>query len=405
MYVVSKNNTIHIPLFNYTNSICYYIVVIQKLHASPTLSKLMNNSGLTMNNTNGETLANNSGETLANNSGLTTMNNNGETLMNNNGEELSFITIDNHQPLSTIDNHQPLSTNNNHQLSYLLLSPLKVYSKITESNTVEIYNEMRKVICEFFDKYVSSEMVNGFMPMNLLLYYFLPAIHQLFPSEFRTIVNELYINPLDFPEYMYESTPLFKNNEHQRMMSEMYQVMKNNNRHPSMNNNNEQPSMNNNDEHSSMVVDFMEIYTIDNSVSGHVVSLIKDINNKFQIIDDQFHVVEFNNYYKLYYHKIVKLKIINIDAESIAMINAGLSNGIFRSSLRSYTLDNSDKFKRVSLGEKFNDFTYSTLKGGNKVANYYLIIFYIVFSLLLIIVVIISYFYQSPTTTMINVHK
>ena len=321
MIITGINGINFIPLHNYTNSVCYLLVTLHKLHSSTTLNSLLKSVN-----------------------------------------ELDGI----------VD---------------ALMRPLIVYSKLTSTNSEEIYEETRKAIANLYDNFASTNMTKGYTHVHMLICYYLPVIFKLFPNEFVNIVNEIYVQSINLSKYNFEykasitgRDAFFKHPEHRNQMYEMYCKLCDN--HSVIRSNN-----------STMVCDAIVLEIIDNNINGHVVALINGNNNKFYILDDQFHGIDLEEYYKMYVNKIVKLRIENIDEKSLGKINDILKpyDTKFTIRLRSTVLDNSDKFEVVHSDDKFNDITYTKIKdkyritgGGQPTMNLFWII------LLLIIIMILA---------------
>jgi len=336
-YIVSKNNTIHIPLNNNKNVICYMIVTLQKLHCSPTLNTL-----------------------------------------------LQIINM------NSLDN-----------LSRILLEPLIIYSKINIDNLDETYKQLSDYLNNMYNNYVSENMVNGYTQNIMLLGYYLPLINHHFKYSFQNIINEIFLLPTEFSssnqdirEHLIgEDTRFFKSLELGEQMLKYYDKMFD-----------DRSKIIKSDENYEMVCEPLEIYTLDNNKGGHVVVLMKTNENKLYVIDDQIHLTEFIDYYKLYIDKLIKLVLINIDPKTHGELNHLLSpyKSSFDIRLRRFVLDNSDKFEKIHVDDEFNSFTYKKLKdkyritGGNTNNLLLSILFWTTFILIVLLLIIVLLFRFPP---------
>lgn len=167
-HVRSINNTLHIALFNYDNSFCHHIAVMQRLHSSPTLNHLC------------------------------------QTLHD----------VDDEYVRDLIKPVQIYSTYTGE-----------------DGQDLAIYTALKEYYTYFVNKYVSSVGMYGYIPMNVLVYIMLPVIYDLFPSDFETIISELHMDKIDFNNIDYVikdiifSSNAFLRTKYQQKQYQLYSAM------------------------------------------------------------------------------------------------------------------------------------------------------------------------------------
>ena len=265
--VKSINNTKHIALFNYDNSMCYHISILQRLHSSPTLNK-----------------------------------------------ECSRLKL----------NEQTVDKNN---ICEILMLPVKIYSEIDDSNDSLIYARIKDYFNWFVPNYVSNGGRHGYAPNTLFIYFILPIIYKYFPTKFKSIIEELHVNKINFNNIDYvcddiilnEENTFLKNAEDRNVILDCYKIMINN-----------LPAK---IDRYGFVSAALEIFPNKDKTGGHAVTLIKGISNidiengidtieKFYIIDDQNSISELSDYYNLRKEKLFEITIRDIDEITIVNINA-----------------------------------------------------------------------------------
>ena len=254
--VRSINNTLHIALFNYENSFCHHIAVLQRLHSSPTLNKLLNKY-----------------------------------------ENIHDISND----------------------SYIIdmIYPVHLYAKYkgNDDEELQLYTNMKKYYSYFVQKYVSSVGMNGYLPLNVLVYIFMPVIYNIFPNDFQTIISELHMDKIDFNTIEYvvkdiilnESNAFFKN-EFTQKQYDLYKVMI--------------KELPNKFIKKQFVSAVLEVFPNKDKTGGHAITLIKSIDNSFYIIDDQNSISKLEDYYTLRKSRLYSISVRDIDEITIANINA-----------------------------------------------------------------------------------
>lgn len=145
-YIISKTGTMHIGLFNYNNSFCHHISVLQRLHSSSILNNLLRK------------------------------------------DIKSTLT----------------------EVQYELLKPLIIYSKITKKNHGETYIELKEYFEEFVPKYVNENSLHGYNVGFILIYYYCPLIYLAFPTRYFDILSELHIDPINFNSSTYVIEDIYK---------------------------------------------------------------------------------------------------------------------------------------------------------------------------------------------------
>lgn len=263
----SINNTKHVALFNYDNSMCYHISVLQRLHSSPTLN-----------------------------------------------EECLKLKLDE----GTIDDRN---------ICEVLMLPIKIYSEIDDSNDAIIYTRIKEYFNWFVPKYVSNGGRHGYAPNTLFVYFMLPVIYKCFPNKFKSIIEELHVNKINFNNIDYvcddiilnEENTFLKNDDDRKIILDCYKTMIEN-----------LPSK---IDRCDFVSAVLEIFPNKDKTGGHAVTLIKGRSNietqnnmnafeNFYIIDDQNSISKLSDYYNSRKEKLYEISIRDIDEITIANINA-----------------------------------------------------------------------------------
>lgn len=163
-YIKSINNTYHIALYNYENSLCYHVSVVQILHTSPTLNKLL------------------------------------ETINSINNEYINDIL----KPLIIYNKYIP------------------------DDNELSIYEQIKDYYKYFVNKYLTKGYIDGYSAINVLVYIFIPAIYFLFPNDIYNILSEIHINPIHFNniEYVIKNIILTDNYFIEPYCNEQYNLYK-----------------------------------------------------------------------------------------------------------------------------------------------------------------------------------
>ena len=172
-YLLDRNGTMYIGLHNHYNHYCYYITVIQRLHSSPTLNKMLNNG---------------------------------------------------------LNNMIGGSSEPDADISKRIMSQLQIYSKITPENYENIYNQANENLKSVISQVFSPEMNNGGDPNAVLTYLFLPIIYHYTKNlnEFKQIIKELNVNPLHFNPLTYVNKNSFnftKNEDFNKQLNKWYEDM------------------------------------------------------------------------------------------------------------------------------------------------------------------------------------
>ena len=267
--LISVNNTKHIALFNYDNSMCYHISILQRLHSSPTLN------------------------------------------------ELCFRLNINEQ---TIDKNNILE---------VLMLPVKIYSEINDSNDLVIYTRIKEYFKWFVPNYVSIVGRHGYAPNNLFIYFILPVIYHYFPNEFKIIIEELHVSKINFNNIDYvcddvilnDENTFLENIEYRNIILNCYKQMINN-----------LPNKIDRHNFVSAILEIFpnKDRTGGHAVTlilGRTNLEIENFSNNFDdfyVIDDQNTISKLSDYYNLRKEKLYEISIRDIDEITIANINAVL---------------------------------------------------------------------------------
>ena len=263
----SINNTKHIALFNYDNSMCYHISVLQRLHSSPTLNK---------------------------------------------------------ECLKLKLNEQLVDKRN---ICEVLMLPIKIYSEIDDSNESLIYTRIKEYFNWFVPNYVSNCGRHGYAPNALFIYFILPVIYKYFPDKFKNIIEELHVNKINFNNIDYvcsdvilnEKNTFLKNDNDRKIILECYKTMIEN--IPSKIDRccfvsailEIFPNKDKTGGHAVTLIKGRSNIEIQNSI---------DSFENFYIIDDQNSISKLSDYYNLRKEKLYEISIRDIDEITIANINA-----------------------------------------------------------------------------------
>ena len=143
-YVISNTNTVHISISNYDNHFCYWVSILQRLHTSPTLNKLV------------------------------------KSIQPDEGSV--FYTL--MKPVQIYANIDLNASDTNEQLP-------------NSGNTLSIYQQLINYFNETIPNFVHQKAQNGYIPWMLMIFFYCPAIYYYFPNDFLQIVNEIHINRID----------------------------------------------------------------------------------------------------------------------------------------------------------------------------------------------------------------
>lgn len=260
--IVSVNNTKHIALYNYDNSMCYHISVIQRLHSSPTLNKLCQSLDL---------------------------------------------------------NEKNLDKNN---INQVLMLPIKIYSEIDKGgNDSDIYTRIKEYFNWFVPNYVSNRGRHGYAPNILFIYFLLPVINKYFPNDFKTIIEELHISKINFNNIDYvcndtilnEENTFLRDEEDRKEILEQYREMINN-----------LPKKYDRGRFVSAILEIYpnKDKTGGHAITLIRGKNTNDELNNFYIIDDQNSISKLADYYNFRKEKLYEISIRDIDEITMANINA-----------------------------------------------------------------------------------
>ena len=294
--ITSTNGTKHICLYNYDNSFCYHISVLQRCHSSSTLNKLL---------------------------------------------------------LKLNINESNIDKNN---IFEILILPLCIYAELNTFNDLEIYTRVKEYFKWFVPEYVSINARHGYAPNNLLIYFILPVINKYFPNEFKEILEEMHINKIDFNNVDYVCEDIIINNEntfllkteHRHNILDIYKEMMKNipqkiDRHQFVSSTLELfPNKDRTGGHAvTLIKGSANTHddTHDDKLQGGKLDNIDTM--VYYVIDDQNSISELSDYYNLRKEKIYEISVRDIDEFTIADINEFLH--------AKCNIDSSCKFsKRVS---------------------------------------------------------
>lgn len=155
----------------------------------------------------------------------------------------------------------------------------------------------------------------------------LPVIYKYFPTKFKSIIEELHVNKINFNNIDYvcddiilnEENTFLRNTEDRNIILDCYKNMINN--------------LLAKIDRCDFVSAVLEIFPNKDKTGGHAVTLIKGISNidiengidtigKFYIIDDQNSISELSDYYNSRKEKLFEITIRDIDEITIVNINA-----------------------------------------------------------------------------------
>lgn len=267
--VQSINGTWHIALYNYENSFCHHIATLQRLHSSPTLNRLLRNTTL---------------------------------------PDDDYIRM--------------------------IIEPVRIYASyvgsigggaslgisggdnsLLSSPTEEmIYNQMKDYYTTFVNDYVSSVGRNGYSPMYVLIYLFVPVVWTLFPDDFEAIISELHIDKINFlnveatvKDIITGPSAFLQERfvEHQyELYTKMIEVLPTE-FHPK-----------------HFVSTVMEVFPNREHKGGHAITLLRGMDENFYVIDDQNSISKLEDYYMLRESRLYSITLRDIDEITVANINA-----------------------------------------------------------------------------------
>lgn len=286
LYIIDKNNTPYIGLNNHKNSFCHYIVVLQRLHSSQTLTKEIDNY-----------FSNNNYSQII--SQL-------KQIIDNPENCLEFIN-NSLKPLYEYSKLKPINT------TQTVVTTDKTID--TSNPEYQVYNNIKQQLENFFQKYVSSNGYNGYISKYNLIYFFIPIIYLLFKNSFQQIINELQVHSSNFvinssTVFDILMTDSFFNSPYNKYTYELFNYF--------INNSNEWKSLQN---ISNFIITYIDVYPNAESTGGHALNLIKGKDNNYYIIDDQNYISPLEEYYKQRVTNLYQLAIYDISTNDLSKIN------------------------------------------------------------------------------------
>lgn len=294
----SDNNTLHIPLYNHNNAYCFHVSVLQRLHSSPSLNRLLRDTA--------------------------------------NDQQNDIVDI--------------------------LLYPAEVYASLDNGNTDYVYEEIRNYFPSFESQFVHDESKDGYFPETLLVFTYLPCIWKRCDRNrdlFTQIVNELNIDRINIYDTEVSIDDAYSRDSYLRLeysaiLRDLYTDMLENIKGITFD--------------GKWVCGTFEIFPNKDHNGGHAVTLISS-GGTFYVIDDQKYITPLNEYYKLREERIYSITIRDIDAVTLARINAILqTNQILESKFASrvsrYEFNLSNKFTSISDNDILKTAITQTFNGG-----------------------------------------
>ena len=374
--ISSVNKTNHIALYNYNNSFCFHISVLQKLHTSPTLNLVMshvyrqqlNQFFLAAESTNRYIK---SVQDLPDMLSIESFKRSVVQLIPNEPLQHTILTQflypvylysvwDYLQSTPTL--HAYIDAN---RLNKCQKCPLFTDFSLKISD-FDLYTRMKQYFDAFVPNFVKQSARNGYYPQQLLIYYMLPCVHAFTnafersqsnttsePIFFLNILSELHIERINFKqiEYVYadeitgESSYLDDVNYRNTVYTLYSQMMKNIPESYDM-----QP----------FVAATLEVFPNKDKTGGHAITLIKcrdtcsgtdqcEYTDCYYIIDDHNCISTLEDYYSNRSARLYEIVIREIDPVNIANINRILrsrcsSDTSFSNRVTRYVLNFEHKF-------------------------------------------------------------
>lgn len=316
-YVRSNNDTYHIPLHNHNNKFCHHIAVIQRIHTSQTLNRLLRN------------------------------------LVDNHAEGTIFPDI-----RSICDSKLVNDT-------VLPLLIYALYDKIIDEKqhnivdvNIALYDKFKVYYEKFVDEYVSEKGRDGYFSRYDLYFLFMPCIYELFPDDFVGILCELHCDLFNFNREESTVNDIIKGQEgflKEEYVEEMYDLYMNMVRNL--------PEKIHKRDFCSAV---LEVHPNSGVYGAHAIVMILGKDGTFYIIDDSNSIFTLEGYYSDRQEKVYSISIRDIDSNTIAKINAILhakcemmEDVRFSERMSRYELNFDHKFENVDeqkiLKEEFHE--------------------------------------------------
>ena len=278
-YIRTANNTYHVSVYNYENKFCYWVSILQRLHTSTTLNNLVIN----------------------------------DSSIDDNNENINSLLM---LPVKIYASMSIMSTTTNDETNDELIT-----GGINAENILKVYTQLKNYFNNFIPKYVHQNAQNGYIPHFLLIYFYCPIIHKLYPQDFVKIINEIHINKNDFDvsptvavDIITTANPFIINKFHQQAVNQYQEMMK---------------TMTN--IKSISLVPFvsatLEVFPNKDHTGGHAITLIYGNSNlepninTYYIIDDQRTIAKFADYYRDRNERIYEISIRNINDAIAAELN------------------------------------------------------------------------------------
>ena len=329
---VNVDGIVFAPINNIKNSFCYHLTVVQLFHISPTFNNCM--------------------------------------------QQLDSMQIDNFYKL--------------------MLNPFAVYSKVSENNYMEVYQELKEAYNVLIDIVVDDFAKNGYSPFFVIYYYIFPILNHLFPNEVRQIAEEIGAQSIHFNTTRPFYTNIIVNNpfvkqEYQNLMLQLCDKMTNNLGDYIVRN-------------KVFKAGILEVYPEQHAVDGgHALFLLRNAE-KFYIFDDDSTIELFEKYVNTRANNINKICIHTDDENAVNCLQQLWGSNILTKRVNNrYEILNrretkSEEIKQIAtsfveLHNAKNEFLQNqNMSGGDEQPKSYKTLFvtFLIISIVLIIILIIE---------------
>lgn len=291
-YIKTNNNTYHISIYNYENKFCYWVSILQRLHTSPTLNNLvLNDPTIDINN-----------EDI-----------NSQLMLPVKIYASLDADMDSDMSLNSEDNSTENDTDEN--------TDENITGGPNAGKILNIYTKLKNYFNDFIPKYIHHNALNGYVPRFLLVYFYCPIIHKLYPNQFIDIINEIHINKNEFDvsptvavDIIKSANPFLIDELNDQIVIQYQTMMKT------------IKSIN-----SVSLVPFtsatLEVFPNKDKTGGHAITLlygssnIEPTINTYYIIDDQRTISRFGDYYRNRNERIYEISIRDINDVIAAELN------------------------------------------------------------------------------------
>lgn len=214
-----------------------------------------------------------------------------------------------------------------------LLTPLKIYAGITDSNYVKVYNDIKKWLNEAYDRVFSKFVKCGYEYRILIKRYYIPIIYQRYERHFCTIIGELnpyFLHSIDSCVQV-TGLPVINDWDKMDIVNEYYENMVSSDIYKKSITDYKIDSI----KQPTFVVGILMLNLISCS-GGHAVVLIKT-NTGYVVLDDQSEQKTLIEYVKSHipYH-LCSIDIIGLSDNDVNELNQYLSYGGINKSFKQY---------------------------------------------------------------------